>query len=41
MKRFLISMAILLAVVGCTKQDDTSSDNLGSIDPPEFEINFS
>ena len=40
MKRLLISMAILLAVVGCTKQDDTSSDNLGSVDPPEFEINF-
>lgn len=38
MKRFLISMAALLAVVGCAKQDSPESPDKGYA--PEFEVEF-
>jgi hypothetical protein len=40
MKRFLISMAALLAVVGCAKQEDLVSGDFGFADGPEFEVGF-
>ncbi len=40
MKRFLISMAALLAVVGCAKQDDLVSAEFGTTNAPEFEVGF-
>ena len=38
MKRFLISMAALLAVVGCAKQEDLVSADFGSTNAPMFKV---
>jgi len=40
MKRFLISMAALLAVVGCAKQEELVSAEFGTANAPEFEVGF-
>jgi hypothetical protein len=40
MKRFLFSMAALLAVVGCAQQEDLASADLGAANAPEFKVGF-
>ena len=39
-KKILIPMAALLAVVGCAKQDTPTSGDAGTADTPEFEVEF-